>query len=204
MPQPRRLSVEVGQRIGRSVVIDAEARIPRSTRNGSDRAARLICECGTEYVRTLNNLLYGRGKGCGCGVRKPRQWDAPNRAARNIVFKEYRSGARNRGYAWELTDEDFDRLTSQECFYCGTPPSAVKKTVGCYDDGDFIYNGRDRRDNALGYTLANVVTCCTTCNRAKMDMSYESFMAWIARLTAHHWFNPEQTSSRLLREVMQD
>src|SRR5262249_46953177 len=110
---------------------------------------------------------------------------------RNIVHNSYRKSARNRGHAWGLTGEDFDRLTSQDCFYCGQPPSRVQRPLrGSYEGGDFVYNGIDRVDNKLGYTLENVVPCCKTCNYAKRDMPHDEFMAWIARLTEYHFFHP--------------
>jgi len=35
----------------------------------------------------------------------------------------------------------------------------------------------DRKDNNLGYTIENVVTCCWNCNRIKSDIySYDDFM----------------------------
>ena len=199
--KPPRLFVEVGQRIGRSVVIDANIRIPVPERNGrkSCRAVRLICDCGNEYVRPIYEVVGGSRTGCGCGLRKPRRGAAPDRAARNWVLGSYRTGAKNRGLAWELTEEEFDRLTSQDCYYCGSPPGRVKKSDRKYVSGDFIYTGIDRIDNSLGYTLGNVVPCCTICNRAKHALSYDEFMAWVARLTAHHWFHPELTPSSLLK-----
>ena len=118
------------------------------------------------------------------------------------MLRSYKSCARARDLAWELTDEDFDGLTSRECFYCGCPPSAVRKPDGLYDGGEFTYNGIDRRDNSLGYMIGNVVPCCWTCNHAKGNMPFDEFMAWVARLTAHHWFNPDLLSSRLLKEAI--
>jgi hypothetical protein len=115
------------------------------------------------------------------------------------VLKNYQGGAKHRGLAWELTGEDFDRLTSQPCHYCGTPPSTVRSVGVVHENGDFIYTGLDRKDNALGYTPDNTLPCCTFCNRAKWAKSYDEFMAWIAQLTEYHWFRPELTPSSLFK-----
>lgn len=205
---PTRKFVQVGQRIGRGVVIDADVRIPRPTQPGrksGERGARLVCECGNEYVQSIGCLFRGRGaRGCGCGLREPKWPDMPNRAARNGVLGVYQYAAHRRGFAWDLTDEDFDRLTALDCYYCGSPPGAVRKSDprSMYKDGDFIYTGLDRKDNDLGYTLENVVPCCWFCNHAKSSMPFDVFMEWIARLTAYHWFRPELTPSRRLKAVM--
>jgi hypothetical protein len=101
------------------------------------------------------------------------------------VLRHYRQkSARDRGLAWELSGEEFDRLTAQDCAYCGCPPSTVNRTGR--SSGEFVYNGLDRVDNTLGYVPGNVVACCPTCNYAKKDMPYEQFMAWIARLVMFH------------------
>lgn len=278
----RTLFVEVGQRIGRGVVIEAEIRIPvtRPGRDRSVRAARLICDCGNEYVAQIQRLVgadygtkscgclsrerlaagrrkgpeavrgtrahnfvdrmgqrYGRlvviapaetlvmrgkrsarwlcrcdcgneivlragslGRGltksCGCMQHGPKL--PPGVGARNRVLKTYKGSARRRGHAWELGDDDFDRLVSQNCHYCGIAPSSLS----VYGLSQFTYNGLDRVDNDLGYTRRNVVTCCAICNNAKKDLSYDEFMAWIARLTEFHWFHPDLLPSRLLREVI--
>ena len=48
--------------------------------------------------------------------------------------------------------------------------------------GEFYYNGIDRKDNFLGYTLSNVVTCCKKCNFLKRDMSYIDFINYIKQI----------------------
>lgn len=205
---PPRHVFEVGQRIGRAVVIDVDVRIPRPgrkvPRRRGDRGVRLVCDCGNEFVRAVSGLVRYRDSNasCGCEAKRPKWRDAPNRAARNGVLKLYQTGACKRGLSWELTDEDFDRLTALDCYYCGGPPSAMRKSNQTYENGDFIYTGIDRKDNALGYTPENVVPSCAICNRAKSSMPYGDFMTWVARLTAYQWFHPEMTPSPRLKAVM--
>jgi hypothetical protein len=168
-----------GQRYGRLVVIE---RAETKYVSGKPRLHWLCrCDCGNETPVWSWSLSRGATRSCGClrgngGVSGPRL--APGRYARNQVCKDYRVSARRRGLCWELTDDDFDRLTSQACFYCGLQPS----TVAVKKRSEFLYSGIDRKDSSLGYTPANTVPCCETCNRAKRAMPYDEFMAWIARL----------------------
>lgn len=57
-PQPwaQKLSVEAGQRIGRSVVLDPEITISCASKP-TVRGARLRCKCGTEYERALTVIF---------------------------------------------------------------------------------------------------------------------------------------------------
>ena len=74
------LFVHAGQRIGRGVVIDPEVTIPRARQGGGKtvlRGARLICDCGNEYVSALQALVGKRPENqrslsCGC-LRRERQ-----------------------------------------------------------------------------------------------------------------------------------
>ena len=133
-------------------------------------------------------LRSGNTASCGCSRHNPRPSyrlknpPPPGRAARTRVLKQYRGSARRRGLAWELNGEEFDKLTAQDCSYCGCPPSAVQRTGR--SSGEFVYSGIDRVDNALGYVIGNVVPCCSVCNHAKKDMSHDEFMAWVTRLAA--------------------
>lgn len=81
MPTPVKLFVEVGQRIGRGVVTEPEIRIPHS-RQGTQRAARLICDCGTVYEVAIGSLLKGHTKSCGCLRRDYKRNISPDQLAR--------------------------------------------------------------------------------------------------------------------------
>lgn len=209
----RNLFVEVGQRFGQGVVIEAEIRVPGRQQGNAVtfRGVRLLCDCGNEYTTRLDSLSAGHSLSCGCRRGRYGGKSDPERVAKNYLLRVYQRNAKVRDLAWSLTDEDFYRLILLECHYCGQPPVTTQKIRRRVKDGErrryqdsgFAANGLDRVDNAAGYTLENVVACCETCNRAKHAMSYGEFMAWIARLTDYHWFHPELMPSRLLKEVMQ-
>ncbi len=244
------LTVTPGQRFGKGVVIGANERIRKGT--GTRRAARLMCDCGNEYIAIVSDVINGRKVSCGClkGVVQTEQgvgrvvnrtgrkygrltaiqyvgneegykggalWlcrcDCGNEAtvssgalmsknkascgclkrkprvtqtARNTVLSHYRSSARRRGHVWEL-DDYFDKLTSMNCHYCGRSPGNIQKVYRVYEPAgrEFAYNGIDRVDNKLGYTIDNVVTACSICNNAKKAMSYNDFTAWIKDLVTY-------------------
>ena len=188
-----------GQRYGKLVVIEYAG--PRFI-YGKKRTLWLCrCDCGNEVAHLAKRLIQGGARSCGCaGDGKRKSPSPPGRQdrVRNVVHRNYMHGARRRGLCWELTDGDFDRLTSQPCFYCGLPPSLVRAMEGF---PSFTYTGIDRMDNDLGYTPENTVPCCTTCNMMKGTTPFGEFMAWIARLTEYQWFHPDVMPSRLLSEA---
>lgn len=154
---------------------------------------RCRCDCGYEGVRPGSMLTTGSSTNCGCVrvqqfTQRMRGKCLPGAAAQRVVLNEYKRGASERGLVWELTAEQFTELTQQDCVYCGQSPSRThrcvprgkkKRTEG---NGVFIYNGIDRLDSAHGYTVGNVVPCCTLCNRAKSDLALKAFQEWIDRL----------------------
>jgi hypothetical protein len=138
-----------------------------------------VCDCG----RTIIASQYRLGKNlpstsCGCSRQKYK-----NQAAR-LVLRGYVSSAKRRGLDFSLTDEDFYRIAQENCHYCGLPPE--KRYAGYIPKKatPFIYNGVDRKNNDIGYTLENCVPCCSTCNFAKSKSSSEEFLAWIGRVYA--------------------
>lgn len=144
------------------------------TRRCNGRTERLCyCDCGKSIWISTSNLTLGRYKSCGCWQYKI----DIGLAARNIVFDYYRRNAYERQLEWALSSEQFDHLVSSLCFYCKRLPRNIMKAK--HNNGDFIYNGIDRLNNHLGYTVENTVACCKICNRAKRDMSLEDFMDWI-------------------------
>ncbi len=79
--------------------------------------------------------------------------------------------------AKDLSGQRFGRLLAIE------PPTNT--CASRHSNGDFVYNGIDRLDNALGYTLDNCVPCCKRCNQAKNNMGLKEFRAWLVRAYKH-------------------
>lgn len=77
------------------------------------------------------------------------------------ALKDYKTGAKKRGYTWGLTDDEFLKMLTQPCFYCDFVPA----------------QGVDRVDNALGYTEENCEPCCTWCNKAKNNQDLGLFIS---------------------------
>ena len=145
------------------------------------------CECGNESTVGGSNLRSGRTVSCGCYHRE--SISKPNGvAAFNELLKNYRSRARRAGREFSLTEKEFRELTQRDCYYCGAAPNTI--CVRVKSTGSYVYNGLDRIDAAKGYTLDNVVPCCSMCNRAKDDHTREEFLSWARRLAEHlRWGN---------------
>jgi bifunctional non-homologous end joining protein LigD len=99
------------------------------------------------------------------------------------VIGTYRDNAKLRGVPFSLSLSELKLLFSGACYYCGDPPSRIRKDSRKY--GEFTYNGIDRQDNDQGYVSGNVVSCCTTCNLKKGAMSSAAFLSWVQKV-AHH------------------
>jgi hypothetical protein len=125
------------------------------------------CVCGNEVVKCGNYLTRYKYASCGC-------YTPPStiRNLENTIYTSYKYNAIKRGYSFELTLDQFRELLYKDCYYCGSNP--VNK---CAKGKKHIYyNGVDRQNNSLGYSLSNVVPCCGRCNVSKMDSSAEDFI----------------------------
>ena len=116
------------------------------------------------------------------------------------LYTQYKSAAKIRELSFKLTFEQFLTLINEDCIYCGTKPSTAHnrylKSDGSLSNtakkdntskekiknSTVYYNGIDRVNNKKGYTIHNSVACCFICNRAKQDMPYMEFVAWMVRL----------------------
>lgn len=78
-----------------------------------------------------------------------------------------------------MTWEQVRDLSLSPCHYCGIPP-CLERMKRQYPG--VLMNGIDRFDNALGYSIENVVPCCRVCNIAKAQYSKEEFLARVARI----------------------
>lgn len=108
--------------------------------------------------------------------------------ALNVFMSIYKTGAKNRGFDWDLTNKQFEKITKQNCYFCGSKPIEQKSLERYYHESikDRIkFNGIDRLDSNLGYTEDNCVPCCTMCNRMKLDYTENDFLNHISKILEH-------------------
>jgi 5-methylcytosine-specific restriction endonuclease McrA len=110
------------------------------------------------------------------------------------LYDRYQSGADKRGLVFELSRDEFHVIVSSSCHYCGDPPRSE-------GDNIFPHVGVDRKHNKKGYSLFNSLPCCSICNFAKGQRSYEVFLAYITRVAKNranvaHLFVQNRSASK--------
>jgi len=109
------------------------------------------------------------------------------------IFKRYERQAKARNFSWRISIEEFERLISRPCHYCGI-----------YGQDGFV--GLDRVDNRIGYILTpvpNVVPCCPECNFAKRVMVSENFVRMAIRIAEHQKKIAEQKKKAKMAESVE-
>ena len=152
---------------------------------GRGRYWDCLCKCGTHVTVSARELVILRTRSCGCLQRdtlRALRILPTGVASLNNLILVYRRHARARSLLWGLTKQQAQGLFDGKCSYCGIAPMQVLNTP---TNGNYIYNGIDRVDNSKGYEDGNVVSCCGTCNRAKMAMPLSDFLNWICRVYTH-------------------
>jgi hypothetical protein len=189
----------VGERFGRLTVI-------AKTDSKHNRSRWVcLCDCGQTCISTGHALQSGRKKSCNCLRREVSQQKAKvlhisntlpdGEASFNLLYAVYRWQAEKRNLTFELSKDDFKRLTKGNCFYCGKEPKQIHFGSSCKTP--YTYNGVDRQDNQLGYLVSNSVSCCKTCNDMKRTRTVKEFLNACESVTIHMNFkkSAEMTDS---------
>jgi hypothetical protein len=107
-------------------------------------------------------------------IRPPRKW----KAGFLPLYRDYRTGASERGYSFDLTEQQFYTLIKNDCYYCGAAPQRGSQYK-------LLRNGIDRVDNTQGYTLENSRPCCFACNWMKHKMSEQQCIDHVLQIANH-------------------
>lgn len=189
-----RRSTPVGGKLGKITVLEVLGKAKDLGLSGNGIVVRGQCECGNLWIGPITALRRGNTKSCGCiptGVAPDPNRERP---AINSVLYGYKRHAVRRGLSWELSDQEFESLIKGCCYYCGSPPSSVschhrnreggkrRRTVS-----EVTRNGIDRKDNSVGYTFENSVSCCAICNYSKRGLSASDFLEHIQRVYLVHF-----------------
>lgn len=148
------------------------------------------CECGKEKIVTASQLKRGAVKSCGCLHSKASRKNGKltqkkkGEASFNALLTNYKYGAKKRNITFNLTNEQFRKITSEKCHYCGIEPKQTRVTDKRYN-GCYLYNGIDRINNNIGYIYNNCRPCCGNCNRAKYNKTEKEFEEYIERTYNH-------------------
>ena len=81
-------------------------------------------------------------------------------------YHRYQTSAVKRSLEFALSYASFCDLQRSPCYYCAREPA----------------QGVDRFNNALGYTDANAVPCCKSCNYMKHTQSADAFVEQCRRV----------------------
>lgn len=166
-----------GSKFNKLTILD---RVEVRKENDSKRYVRCKCDCGNIKVIAKISVTTGKTKSCGCAqkewtaIRIPHNKLPPGISASHSAYRHYKDDAGYRKLEWDLTLEDFLKITQKLCYYCGSLPANVCKTSN--NNGNFVYNGIDRVDSKQGYILINCVPCCADCNYMKHEKSISSFL----------------------------
>jgi len=88
----------------------------------------------------------------------------------NGQFHTYKKRAKKGNIEFALTESDCIKYYQANCTYCGSKIKGL---------------GIDRVINSRGYTLDNIVPCCSRCNYMKHTMSKNEFFNHIIAIVKH-------------------
>lgn len=163
----------IGQRFGSIVVT-------RQYFNGDGKGLRVdyVCDCGNT---TTNKSFYKIKTQKMClKCRKTNAHKIIPDTSFNMLFSDYKRNARKRDIVFDLSKEDFSRLTKEKCFYCGEFPISVRRPNATA--GSYVYSGIDRKNNGEGYVIGNCVPCCKICNFSKHNLAEEDFLNHVRKI----------------------
>jgi hypothetical protein len=167
-----RIELHIGQRFSKWTVTGRGA-----TRDGVSNFPWICqCECGTVKEVSGHRLTRGKSSQCGKCSRKENV-KVRIRPYEALYHNAGRSAARD-NHSFSLSYEEFVTFAEKPtCHYCCASVTFAKH---CVAKNGQSYN-LDRKDNAIGYQINNVVVCCKRCNHAKGNRyTYEEWYGMTA------------------------
>jgi hypothetical protein len=181
-----------GEKHGRWTLLSHTSQVIGPSGSIQNHYYKCLCDCGTEREVLWTNIKKKKSLSCGCLNReitskRSSMFRKPfGESDFNHLFLVYKRGAEKRNILFNLSKEEFKDLTGGNCHYCGQKP---RQTTGRSKyikvNGEYVYNGIDRKDNNIGYLLSNCVTACKICNYAKHTLGYVEFLEWVAVICRH-------------------
>lgn len=189
----REITYSPGDRFGNWTVV-REVEGAKTPGGWSIRRILAACICGTEYTITRGQLhksntchLVARSvQSCGCrrhrsGVLNP-QWTGVGRLS-GSKWSSYKSGARHRGIAFNITKEEAWAKYEAQAGCCALTNWPIDFHIR---EGTETTASLDRIDSSKGYTLDNVQWVHKDVNRMKQSFSEERLLELCRAVVGHH------------------
>lgn len=167
---------------------------------GSNSCWLCKCDCGNEKILAGRNFTKGETTSCGCVHKEYMEIHNAKingltklpygEACFNVIFRRYERNASTRKLTFALSKEIFKEIITKPCHYCGQEPNVIQSMKGC--NGDFTYNGIDRKNNKEGYLIENCLPCCSDCNWLKGSDDYDKFIERVHKISAHRRNNEQR------------
>lgn len=184
----------IGYKVGSLTVVEflEEKWLPSGERYDHYYLCR--CDCGMEgtFIRRVlkSTAVVKRNTICCQQCQKNKlknnriaiKYDNDIDRHAGVVYSNYKSKCKAKGWEFELSFNQFRDLLLQNCWYCGLEPSNCRGKNGPKGTSRKHFSGIDRVDNSKGYTKHNVRPCCEDCNKAKRELNEVDFLDLIKRI----------------------
>jgi hypothetical protein len=148
-------------------------------KKGNHKYYSCLCVCGVAKTICYTHLVGNKIFSCGCLKHELDITKGEPDSAAKSLYRHYKQNAKQRNLIFDITYDDFLRITALNCFYCGSFP--IKEyCVG--KRGKYTYTGIDRKDSAKGYVTDNIVPCCADCNYFKSNIPYDKFLDLVEKI----------------------
>lgn len=171
----------IGKTFGVITVLDVAYETYDKVKQSKRTYFKVHCNrCGKDSILRADALIIkGKNgkqdrKSCKLCYADLQREIADNKYAETRHFRQrlgsIKSNAKGRGYNFNLTEEEVEKIIEKPCFYCGKE----------YSDGI------DRIDSTKPYTIDNCVPCCSICNRMKNKFSLDLFLDKVEKIYNLH------------------
>lgn len=148
----------------------------KRSRLGNSIKTVFECQCVCGNVVDIRSGFIEKRKDLSCGCVKKQQQlkkQTTGYSSDKRIYYKYKDSAKIKNRDFSLDFGTFTTLIHSNCFYCNSAP---RNGVGN------LYNGIDRKENNIGYTKTNCVSCCKVCNFLKGKINYNDFLNIINKI----------------------
>lgn len=138
-------------------------------------------KCGNIYQRTVQSVKKYQGKGCLDCTPRFSKTTVPYHSP---MYHHYKKHAEDKNRNFDLTLDQFYEIIKKDCHYCGSKPKINSIYSEKYGKNKIPepFNGVDRIDSSLGYSVNNCLPCCEKCNKMKLVYETNDFLNHIKQI----------------------